>query len=199
MRGRTSSDGASLFLPLFWQRWEIDGERCEQGVIKQPNEFVALLRTVFKWSPGFVVQNLLFQRCQRSFWQSSYHSMSNCSSSRNNLDFFFLFTECCETKALPPLVLICLGRVPLGGGSTWTERTLPEDYRMRGGEMRERERACVRGVYVCVWWAWGGGGVASNFTQNAAIVPKIEQCRVVTLIFQSIHYLLCIYLSLSHK
>lgn len=45
----------------------------------------------------------------------------------------------------------------------------------------------------------GGGGVASSFTQNAAIVPKIEQCRVVTLIFQSIHYLLCIYLSLSHK
>lgn len=41
--------------------------------------------------------------------------------------------------------------------------------------------------------------VASNFTQNAAIVPKIEQCRAVTLIFQSIHYLLCIYLSLSHK
>lgn len=44
-----------------------------------------------------------------------------------------------------------------------------------------------------------GGGVASNFSQNAAIVPKIEQCRTATLIFQSIHYLLCIYLSLSHK
>lgn len=164
MRASTTSDRASLFLPLFWQRWEIDGERHEQGVIKQPNEFVALLKTVFKWSFGFVVENLLFQRCQRSFWQSSYHSMSNCSSSRNDLDFFFLFTECFETKAPHPPhpLLICLGRVPLGGGSAWTERALPEDYRMRGGEMSECMRVCVGGVYICVWWAWGcaGGGGA---------------------------------------
>lgn len=30
--------------------------RREQGVIKQPYEFVALLKTVFKWSSGFVVK-----------------------------------------------------------------------------------------------------------------------------------------------
>lgn len=50
-------------------------------------------------------------------------------------------------------------------------------------------------------WRWEvrRGGLASNFSQNAAIVPEIEQCRAATLIFQSIHYLLCIYLSLSHK
>lgn len=45
----------------------------------------------------------------------------------------------------------------------------------------------------------GGGGFASNFSQNAAIVPEIEQCSAAMLIFQSIHYLLCSYLSLSHK
>lgn len=115
---------------------------------------------------------------------------------------FFFFSQS-AAKQKPPLSLICLGRVPLGGGSAWTERALPEDYRMRGGEMSEC--VCVGGVYICVWWAWGCGGgvgfggVASNFSQNAAIVPKIEQRRAVTLIFQSIHYLLCIYLSLSHK
>lgn len=74
--------------------------------------------------------------------------MSNCSSSRNDLDFFFLFTECFETKAPPPS-LICLGRVPLGGGSAWTERALPEDYRMRGGEMGECVSVCVC-VCICV-------------------------------------------------
>lgn len=47
--------------------------------------------------------------------------------------------------------------------------------------------------------SFGEGGGLSNFTQNAAIVLKTEQCRAVMLIFQSIHYLLCIYLSLSHK
>lgn len=30
---------------------------------------------------------------------------------------------------------------------------------------------------------WGSGGLASNFSQNAAIVPKIEQRRAATLIF----------------
>lgn len=52
---------------LYFDRDERQTERHEQAVIKQPNEFVALLKTVFKWSPGFVVENLLFQRCQRSF------------------------------------------------------------------------------------------------------------------------------------
>ena len=68
-RGRTSSNGTSLFfsLPLLSQRGEIDGGKRQQAVIKQPNEFVALLRTVSKRRPGFVVENLLFQICQRSF------------------------------------------------------------------------------------------------------------------------------------
>lgn len=155
-----------------------------------------------------MAENLLFQRCRRSFWQSSYHSMSNCSSSRNNLDFFFFFSQSAAKQKPPLLSLICLGRVPLGGGSAWTERALPEDYRMRGGEMSECVfmcvRVCWRCVHLCVmglglWWLWGVWGGSSNFTQNAAIVPKTEQCRAVMLIFQSIHYLLCIYLSLSHK
>lgn len=154
---------------------------------------------VFKWSPGFVAENLLFQRCQRSFWQSSYHSMSNCSSSRNDLDFFFSFSQSASKQKPPPLPsLICLGRVPLGGGSAWTERALPEDYRMRGGEMSECICVCV---HLCVMDVGCSErrGFQAIFSQNAAIVPEIEQCRAVTLIFQSIHYLLCIYLSLSHK
>lgn len=61
---------------------------------------------------------------------------------------------------------------------------------------------CVRCVHLRVmgmglWWMRVGG--ASYFSQNAAIVPKIEQCRATTLIFQSIHYLLYSYSSLSHK
>lgn len=52
----------------------------------------------------------------------------------------------------PTHSLICLGGAPLGGGSAWTERALPEDYRMRGGEMCDCERVyiCVEGVYICV-------------------------------------------------
>lgn len=52
----------------------------------------------------------------------------------------------------PTHSLICLGGAPLGGGSAWTERALPEDYRMRGGEMCDCERVyiCVGGVYICV-------------------------------------------------
>lgn len=83
--------------------------------------------------------------------------MSNCSSSRNNLDFF-LFRECCETKAPPSL--ICLGRVPLGGGSAWTERALPKDYGMRGGEMSECISVCVC-VEVCTSVCDGHGGVVA--------------------------------------
>lgn len=132
-----------------------------------------------------MAENLLFQRCQRSFWQSSYHSMSNCSSSKNNFDFFF-FSQSAAKQKPPLLSLICLGRVPLGGGSTWTERALPEDYRMRGGEMSECVfmcmRVCWRCVYLCVmgmgvWWLWGvwmgkGGGGVKQFYPKCCNCPQ---------------------------
>lgn len=38
-----------------------------------------------------------------------------------------------KTPHTPPHSLICLGGALLGGGSAWTERALPEDYRMGGG------------------------------------------------------------------
>ncbi|KAK2920196.1 hypothetical protein Q8A73_002400 [Channa argus] len=83
----------------------MDGQRREQDLIKQPNEFVAL-----------------FEGC-------------------------FLNGGLSAAKQKPPLLsLICLGRVPLGGGSTWTERALPEDYRMRGAvkmdASQRREEPC---------------------------------------------------------
>lgn len=83
------------------------------------------------------LENLLFQYCQRSFLQSSYHSMSNCSSSRNNLDFFPPRRVLRNKRH--PSGLICLGRVPPGGGSAWTERALSPHWRIRGpggGEVR---------------------------------------------------------------
>lgn len=43
--------------------------------------------------------------------------------------------------------------------------------------MREYGCVCVSEMRC------GGDGVASNFIQNAAIVPKIVQCRAVALIF----------------
>lgn len=98
-----------------------------------------LLKLVFLWSSGFCGEGEKknrFQRCQRSFWQSSYHSMSNCSSSRNDLDppplFFSHSASKQKTPHTPPHSLICLGGALLGRGSAWTERALPEDYRMGG-------------------------------------------------------------------
>lgn len=117
---------------------------------------------------------------------------------KKSFGFFFslLLTECLETKAPSPS-LICLGRVPLGGGSAWTERALPEDYRMRGGEMGEC--ACTFGCVfeVCalrVMGMGGGGllvdggwvGLPAIFSQNAAIVLHIEQSSAATLIFHSL-------------
>lgn len=129
------------------------------------------------------LENLLFQYCQRSFLQSSYHSMSNCSSSRNNLDFFS--PQRVLRNKRHPSGLICLGRVPPGGGSAWTERALSPHRRIRGpggGEVRK-----------------GVSQSPCNFTQNAAIVSELEQGRATTLISPSIHYLSCIYLSLSQN
>lgn len=147
-------------------------------------------------------KTLFFQRCQRSFWQSSYHSMSNCSSSRNDLDFFS-FHRVLRNKSTPSHALICLGGVLLGGGSTWTERALPEDYGMRGGEMSECVSVFVLCSSVCDEGGGAGaeglGGGSCNFSQNGAIVSKIEQSRVASLIVRSIHYLLCSCLSLSHR
>lgn len=122
-----------------------------------------------------------------------------------------------KTPHTPPHSLICLGGALLGGGSAWTERALPEDYRMGGGGhvwLWACLYLCWRCVHLCGmsvgdpgWWFWGGvgfvcwkGGVSNFFSlQNAAIVSKIEQCRALTLIFQSIHYLLCSYLCLNEK
>lgn len=125
-----------------------------------------LLKPVFNGALFFVVREReknLFQGCQRSFWQSSYHSMSNCSSSRNDLDFSPPLLQSSSKQKTPPHPthsLICLSGAPLGGGSAWTERALPEDYRMRGGEMCDCECVyiCVGGVYICVGWVWGGVG-----------------------------------------
>lgn len=172
------------------------GRSEEQGVIKQPDEFVAFeacfsmelwflwrgkkkisFRDVKEVSDRAVITACQIAPAQEMIW--------------NPPPFFF--TERFETKDpphTPPHSLICLGGALLGGGSAWTERALPEDYRMRGGgDMCDCER-----VYICV------GGVSNFFSpQNAAIVSKIEQCRALTLIFQPIHYLLCSYLCLNEK
>lgn len=144
--------------------------------------------------------------------------MSNCSSSRNDLDFFSpLSQSALETKDPPHPThsLICLGGAPLGGGSAWTERALPEDYRMTGGEMCDCDRVyiCVGGVYICVGWVWGtlcedfwvglgymGWGDCMQFfsPKMLQLSPRLNS-TALTLIFQSIHYLLSTYLCLQRK
>lgn len=77
---------------------------------------------------------------------------------------------------------------------------------MRGGEASVSVCVCVcwrcvRLMGVGVWcdvWA-GGRTLLAIFTKMLQLSPKIEQCRAVALIVESIHYLLCIYLSLSRK
>lgn len=125
---------------MFWWRWEMEWAKRKGGIIKQPNEFGGLLSAsrVLKGRGILWLENLLFQYCQRSFLQSSYHSMSNCSSSRNNLDFFSPHRVLRNKRH--PSGLICLGRVPPGGGSAWTERALSPHWRIRGpggGEVRK--------------------------------------------------------------
>lgn len=111
MRALTASNGAGLFSLVLIKMRDGPGKKKKDGVIKQLNEFVGLLFAACEAlkEKGVCVrggdciswlENLLFQCCQRSFLQSSYHSMSNCPSSRNNLDFFLL-PECPETKGSP--------------------------------------------------------------------------------------------------
>lgn len=92
------------------------------------------------------------------------------ASAQEIIWIFFSFQRVLRNKS-PHLSLICLGRVPLGGGSAWTERVLPEDYRMRGGEMRVYACVCVE---VCTSECDGLGGVVAVMGLQAILSKTLQ-------------------------
>lgn len=125
-RSRTASDGAGLFSPLFWHRWGISAERCERGVIKQPNEFVALLKTVFKWSPGFVVEKSSLSEMSKKFLTEQLSQHVKLLRLKKWFGFFSSFHKVLRNKSPPNTP--SLSNLPWQGPSGWGVRMDREGF-----------------------------------------------------------------------
>lgn len=108
--------------------------------------------------------------------------------------FFFFFWGVLQNKSLHPS-LICLGRVPLAGGSVWKERVLLEDYRKKGVRWEDRAWVCMC-VGDEVWWRWG----CKQFYPKCCNCPQdctVQSCSTHFLVYSLSPLYLLIFV--SHK
>lgn len=123
----------------------------------------------------------LFQGCQRSLWQSSYHSMSNCSSSRNDLDFStppLLFLQSSSKQKPPPPHP--LSNFPWRGPAGWGVRMDREGFARGLGW--EGARCVIVNVSIFVlevctsaWDDCGAGGWGGEVGLHAIFFSKMLQ------------------------
>lgn len=142
-----------------------------------------LLKPVFQWSSGFCGEGEGKKSSFKDVKEVSDRAVITACQIAPAQEMIWIppppfshSTSKQKTPHTPPHSLICLGGALLGGGSAWTERALPEDYRMGGGDMCDCERVyiCVGGVYICAGWVWGtlddGFGVGWSLCAGGGLV-----------------------------
>lgn len=103
------------------------------GVIKQPNEFGCLLLApkVLKARGVFYGWRIFSFNTVKEVSCRVVITACQIALAREIIWIFFPPHRVLRNKRHPS-GLICLGRVPPGGGSTWTERALSPHWRIRG-------------------------------------------------------------------